>query len=243
MRLKCCVKLWKIDHWSQGKESLLLEELICHYCNTSTEARVGRETCSLPQRAEYLPFGSLCWTLVCHLSISNFSKEVWNQDNWASFWVKEWCGGKKKALPWMFYNYLCWMSVGISLSPHQHWGGVEWQRLEGSTEVRMDWSWRWERIDLRAYLGSKDSRTTALMQAKFEPCCGESMAAKKNGEEGVRTSSLLPHLFLQVFVVVPQRILQLFPNVVSTYMQSSACGKAELGTCSRLVKYVGKISL
>lgn len=204
MRLKCCIKLWKIDHWSQGKESLLLEELICHYCNTSAEAKVGREMCSLPQRAEYLPFGSLCWTLVCHLSISNFFKELWNQDNWAPFWKKASCG-KKNALPWIFYGYLYWMSVGISLSPHQHWGEVEWQRLEDSMEVRKDWSWRWEWIDHESEKGlismlTWDARivwqTTTIMQAKFELCCGQHMTAKKNCEEGMRTSSLLPPLFL-----------------------------------------------
>lgn len=180
MRLKCCVKLWKIDHWSQGKESLLLEELICHYCNTSAEARAGREMCSLPQRAEYLPFGSLCWTLVCHLNISNFSKEVWNQDNCTSFWIKVWCGEKSIALTVLQLLVLdeCW---NFTLSPPAlRWGGmVETERQHRGE----NWSWRWERIDLHAYLGSKDSRTTALIQTKFEPCCGESMAAKKNWEE------------------------------------------------------------
>lgn len=138
MRLKCCVKLWKIDHWSQGKESLLLEELICHYCNTSTEARVGREMCSLRQRAKYLPFGSLCWILVCHLSISNFSREVWNQDNRASFWVKAWCGEKKHCLECFIVTCTGWVLEFhfVPVSIEVRWNSRHWKAAQ-----------RWEWID------------------------------------------------------------------------------------------------
>lgn len=147
MRLECCIKLWKIVHWSRGKESLLLEKLICRYCNTSSEARVGREMCSLPQRAWYLPFGSLRWTLVCHLSILNFSKEVWKQDDWASWWGKALCAEERVALNILPLLVLdeCW---NFTFSPSALRWGFEGQRLEGSTEMRKDWSWMWDRTEV-----------------------------------------------------------------------------------------------